>query len=79
MTLSQLEAQTNLRGKVIDEATGESLPGANVIISGTTIGTVTDFDGEFIIRTDLPLPLTPSMRKVRDVIWSLFRLMQDSS
>lgn len=34
-------------GKVVDGETGESLPGVNVIIKGTTIGTVTDLDGDY--------------------------------
>ena len=31
-------------GKVIDN-TGEGLPGASVLVKGTTVGTITDFDG----------------------------------
>ena len=33
-------------GQVLDE-TGETLPGVNIYIKGTTIGTVTDIDGHF--------------------------------
>ncbi len=41
-------AQTgNVRGTVIDGETGETLPGVNVFIDGTTIGTVSDLDGKF--------------------------------
>ncbi len=36
-------------GVVSDLQTGETLPGANVIIQGTTIGTVTDIDGQFTL------------------------------
>ncbi len=39
-------AQIRVSGLVKDE-TGETLPGANVVISGTTRGTVTDIDGQF--------------------------------
>jgi len=39
-------SQATLKGKVTDE-TGESLPGANVVVKGTTIGTITDLDGNF--------------------------------
>ena len=35
-----------LSGRVIDE-TGEPLPGANVIIKGSTVGTVTNIDGNY--------------------------------
>ncbi len=34
-------------GVVTDAGTGESLPGVNVLIKGTSIGTVTDFDGRY--------------------------------
>jgi hypothetical protein len=44
-------AQTGyIKGVVKESGTGETLPGANVIIEGTTIGSSTDFDGEFIIK-----------------------------
>lgn len=38
----------SVRGKVVD-SNGESLPGANVVVEGTTIGTVTDLDGNYSI------------------------------
>lgn len=34
-------------GTVTEEDTGESIPGANVVVQGTTTGTVTDFDGKY--------------------------------
>ena len=37
-------AQTTVKGSVTDN-TGQPLPGANIIIEGTTTGTSTDFDG----------------------------------
>ncbi len=37
-------------GEVTDLATGETLPGATVMIQGTTIGTSTDIDGRFVLR-----------------------------
>ncbi|MGD8415086.1 MAG: carboxypeptidase-like regulatory domain-containing protein [Candidatus Latescibacterota bacterium] len=36
-------------GKITDAQTGEALPGANVIIDGTTIGAAADVDGQFLI------------------------------
>ncbi|MFO0322405.1 MAG: TonB-dependent receptor domain-containing protein [Bacteroidota bacterium] len=36
-----------LVGKVIDGQTGETLPGAAIVIEGTTIGAASDFDGNF--------------------------------
>jgi TonB-linked SusC/RagA family outer membrane protein len=38
---------TKLTGVVVDSKTGEPLPGVNVILEGSTIGTVTDVDGKF--------------------------------
>lgn len=42
-------AQRTISGTVTDE-TGESLIGATVLVKGTTIGTVTDIDGNYSIR-----------------------------
>ena len=38
-----------LSGRVIDESTGEGLPGANVILQGTSLGATTDIDGDYFI------------------------------
>ena len=43
-------SQTNINGNVVDQ-NNEPIPGANVVIVGTTIGTVTDFDGNFNLAT----------------------------
>ncbi|MBK8700143.1 MAG: TonB-dependent receptor [Saprospiraceae bacterium] len=52
----QLGAQIKIRGEVFEEATGEPIIGANVIIEGTTEGVVTEWDGSFEIQTNKPLP-----------------------
>ncbi|MBT8270466.1 MAG: carboxypeptidase-like regulatory domain-containing protein, partial [Bacteroidia bacterium] len=39
-------AQTTVTGTVKDDS-GQPLPGANVIVLGTSQGTVTDFDGNY--------------------------------
>ena len=36
-----------VNGRVVDKE-GEGLPGATVVIKGTTKGTITDFDGNFV-------------------------------
>jgi outer membrane receptor protein involved in Fe transport len=54
---SCLYGQTTLRGEVFDDLTGEPLIGVNVVIEGTTTGTVTDYDGQYTIKTNLPLPI----------------------
>ena len=43
-------SQTNINGNVVDQ-NNEPIPGANIVIVGTTIGTVTDFDGNFNLAT----------------------------
>ena len=44
-------AQTTVSGTVKDAATGERLPGATVIVEGTTDGITTDLDGKFEFTT----------------------------
>lgn len=46
------DAQSTIRGTVIDDETGETLIGVNVLIEGTSIGTVTDIDGNFTIQIE---------------------------
>lgn len=47
---SIIYAQTGkIVGKIIDAKTGETLPGATVLIEGTTKGVSSDFDGNFSI------------------------------
>jgi outer membrane receptor protein involved in Fe transport len=43
-------SQTNINGNVVDQ-NNEPIPGANIVIVGTTIGTITDFDGNFNLAT----------------------------
>lgn len=45
---TDVSAQGTVKGKVFDE-TGAGLPGANVFVKGTTIGTITDMDGNYVI------------------------------
>ena len=49
-----------LRGIVTDKATGDPLPGANVMIEGTSMGAAADLNGEFII-----LAVPPGLYTVR--------------
>ena len=46
MALSQA---VSIQGKITDARTNETLPGANVVIEGTTTGATSDFDGKFSI------------------------------
>ena len=39
----------SLRGKILDESTGEELIGATIVVENTTNGAITDFDGNYSI------------------------------
>jgi iron complex outermembrane receptor protein len=43
-------AQQTVKGVVKEKATGSFLPGVSVVVKGTTKGSETDFDGNFIIE-----------------------------
>ncbi|MDD4009497.1 MAG: TonB-dependent receptor, partial [Fermentimonas sp.] len=43
-----VQQQVNVNGQVVD-VNGEPLPGVTVVINGTTTGTITDLDGNFIL------------------------------
>ncbi|GAA0878526.1 TonB-dependent receptor [Algoriphagus jejuensis] len=44
-------AQVNVTGEVLDDQ-NQPLPGANVLIKGTTVGVVTDLDGKFSLAVN---------------------------
>ena len=52
--ISFVSAQTTIRGKVTDQDK-QPIPGANIIIKGTAIGTTSDFDGVFSITTRISI------------------------
>ena len=41
---------TTIRGTVLEESSGEPLPGVSILEKGTTNGTVTDLDGKFALE-----------------------------
>ncbi len=49
LTLKSNLQQATIKGKITDGATGEALPGVNVIIKGTTRGTTSDMEGNYTI------------------------------
>jgi iron complex outermembrane receptor protein len=61
-------SQTKISGSVVDD-NNQPIPGANIIVIGTSTGTVTDFDGQFSLlfnqnllefkQVVLVLPLVP--------------------
>lgn len=55
-----MPAQKKITGKVIDE-NGETIIGANIVVKGTTNGTVTDMNGVFHLEVnDYPVNITVS-------------------
>ncbi len=42
-------AQQSISGSVIDQQSGEAVPGATILVKGTNKGTTTDFDGLFTL------------------------------
>ncbi|UXX77675.1 TonB-dependent receptor [Reichenbachiella carrageenanivorans] len=50
--LSAIAQDIVIRGTVTDESTGERLPGAIIKVDQTTSGTLSDVDGEFVLRVN---------------------------
>ncbi|WP_341216941.1 TonB-dependent receptor, partial [uncultured Wocania sp.] len=48
---------TTISGTVVDDS-GQPLPGANIIVEGTSLGTVTDFDGGFNLTVNQNPPFS---------------------
>ncbi len=46
-SVTQSFAQTNTISGTVQDETGEGIPGVNVVVKGTTQGTVTDIDGKY--------------------------------
>lgn len=54
LSTSILAQETIVKGKVTDANSGDPIPFVNVLYKGTSIGTTTDFDGNFLIKTNNP-------------------------
>ncbi|WP_258105160.1 SusC/RagA family TonB-linked outer membrane protein [Marinoscillum sp. MHG1-6] len=52
VTTISLAQQRTISGTITDAETGETVPGASVLVLGTTNGTITDFDGKFSLTVD---------------------------
>ncbi|MCS6968212.1 MAG: DUF5686 family protein [Cytophagales bacterium] len=46
---------TRLSGRVTDGETGDPMPFVNIFFKGTTIGTTTDFEGNYLLQTHAPV------------------------
>lgn len=49
LSFSVANAQFTVEGVVTDQVDGSTLPGVNIAVKGTTTGTSTDVDGEFLL------------------------------
>jgi outer membrane receptor protein involved in Fe transport len=56
-------AQTTVKGTVTDN-NGQPLPGANIIIDGTTTGTISDFDGNYTLTYNQAPPFKITVSSV---------------
>ncbi len=58
-TFSFVMAQgTAISGTITDGTTGDPLPGVNILVKGTVLGTITDLDGNFALNVQSAPPLT---------------------
>ena len=56
--VTSINAQETIKGKINDGLLNDVLIGANVTIKGTSIGTITEVDGTFELKTTQEFPLT---------------------
>lgn len=52
-----LSAQTTVSGTITDADTGETLPGVNISVKGSTTGTTTKEDGSYFLSVNQPPPI----------------------
>lgn len=50
LKVDAIYANGDWSGTIYDEDTGKVLPGANIVVAGTTLGTVSDLDGTFSVE-----------------------------
>lgn len=67
LNMGILNAQQKIKvtGQIVDN-NQEAIIGANVLIKGTTIGTITDFNGNFTLDANIGSVLN-------ELIWDMFR------
>ena len=47
-----LTAQQSIKGKIVDEESNKNLEGVSVYIDGSSLGTITNLDGKFLLETE---------------------------
>jgi len=53
-----VSAQTSISGKITDAVTSEPLAGVNIVVKGTVMGTISDAQGNFALRSNSAPPIT---------------------
>jgi TonB-dependent starch-binding outer membrane protein SusC len=53
-TFSSIAQQRTVSGNVTEAETGEALPGVNIVVKGTTSGTISDVNGNFSLMVTNP-------------------------
>ena len=48
--MTAMSQVTKIMGHVKDAKTGEAIPFANIVLKGTTLGTLTDFNGNYALE-----------------------------
>jgi TonB-linked SusC/RagA family outer membrane protein len=48
-SVAEKAQEVNVRGTVTDAKTGEPLPGVNIVVEGTTLGTISDINGSYSV------------------------------
>ena len=48
--ITQAQKSGSIKGIVTDQGSGDPLPGANVILDGTSLGAAASFEGDYVIR-----------------------------
>ena len=56
MLLGSVYSQSQVSGSVSDSDNMAGIPGVNVVIEGTSVGTVTDFNGNFVLNSNQAPP-----------------------
>ena len=67
-------AQDQIKGTVTDSETGEPLVGVNVLVKGTSTGTITDIEGNYTLEAALDGVLVLSF--IGLIQWK-YQLMED--
>ncbi|MBQ8441895.1 MAG: TonB-dependent receptor [Bacteroides sp.] len=58
--LAVTQQTAKIKGTILDAKNGEPIIGANVLVKGTTNGTITDFDGNYVLDAPVGATLTVS-------------------